>query len=204
MTSTASTASTSARARPRLAAGPVLATMPSPVGVLRLVATDDGLAGIYFPDHRHAPVLPQGTSTPTASAPCPASLPTATPSTPARARPDHPVLVAAIAQLAAYFAGERDAFTVPLAPRGTPFQHRVWAALARIPFGETRTYADIARAIGAPAAVRAVGAANGRNPLSIIVPCHRVIGTGGKLTGYAGGVDAKRWLLAHEGVRGTR
>lgn len=101
-------------------------------------------------------------------------------------------------QLEAYFRGELTAFDLPLAPRGTEFQTRVWQALQAIPFGHTRSYRDIAVAVDAPLAVRAVGAANGRNPLSLIVPCHRVIGSNGKLTGYAGGVDRKRWLLEHE------
>ena len=89
-------------------------------------------------------------------------------------------------------------FDVPLAPRGTGFQARVWEQLARIPFGETRSYGELARALGRPSAWRAVGAANGKNPISIVVPCHRVIAASGALTGYAGGVAAKRWLLDHE------
>jgi len=101
-------------------------------------------------------------------------------------------------QLEAYFRGELMTFDLPLAPRGTDFQTRVWQALRAIPFGQTRSYREIAVAIGTPLAVRAVGAANGRNPLSLIVPCHRVIGSSGKLTGYAGGIDRKRWLLQHE------
>jgi methylated-DNA-[protein]-cysteine S-methyltransferase len=102
------------------------------------------------------------------------------------------------AQLAEYFAGARQQFDVPLRLAGTPFQERVWRELQRIPFGTTITYAELARRIGHPAASRAVGHANSRNPISIIVPCHRVIGAGGKLTGYAGGVDKKRWLLDWE------
>ncbi len=108
------------------------------------------------------------------------------------------------AQLEAYFAGDRACFDLALAPRGTPFQLRVWRALARIPFGCTATYAEIARAIGSPKASRAVGAANRVNPFAIVVPCHRVIGASGDLTGYAGGLDRKRWLLEHErGARGA-
>lgn len=103
-------------------------------------------------------------------------------------------------QLAEYFAGNRQAFDLKLAPQGTPFQRAVWRALGEIPFGTTCCYADIARRIGRPTAVRAVGAANGRNPVAIVVPCHRVIGRDGSLTGYAGGLDRKRWLLEHEGV----
>ena len=113
-------------------------------------------------------------------------------------RSDHPILHQATEQLASYFAGRLRTFSVPLHFRGTDFQKSVWAALLAIPFGETRSYAEIARAIGRPSAVRAVGAANGRNPLSIIVACHRVVGSDGSLTGFAGGLDAKRYLLALE------
>jgi methylated-DNA-[protein]-cysteine S-methyltransferase len=112
--------------------------------------------------------------------------------------PDHPVLREASRQLEEYFAGRRRRFELPLRPHGTTFQRKVWRALEAIPFGATRSYADLARAIGRPTATRAVGAANGRNPLAIIVPCHRVIGADGSLTGYGGGLPAKRWLLAHE------
>ncbi len=101
-------------------------------------------------------------------------------------------------QLAEYFAGQRQQFDVPLKLAGTPFQQHVWQELVRIPFGTTITYAQLAQRVGKPTASRAVGHANGRNPISIIVPCHRVIGTDGKLTGYAGGVDKKQWLLAWE------
>lgn len=113
-----------------------------------------------------------------------------------------PLLEAAAAQLAAYFAGSLTRFDLPLAASGTDFQHRVWAALCEVPYGTTATYGDIARAIGNPAAVRAVGLANGSNPLGIVVPCHRVIGANGKLTGYAGGMWRKERLLALE--RGER
>ena len=108
------------------------------------------------------------------------------------------VLDAAVAQLDEYFAGTRTAFDVPLDPVGTPFQHASWAILREIPYGETITYGEQARRLGDVNATRAVGAANGRNPLSVIVPCHRVIGADGKLTGFAGGLDTKAWLLAHE------
>ena len=107
----------------------------------------------------------------------------------------------AIAEVDEYFALERTEFTVPLAPEGTPFQHEVWKALRAIPFGETRSYLDVANAIGKPKAVRAVAAANGRNPLGIIVPCHRVIGADGSLTGYAGGMERKKFLLDLERQR---
>ncbi len=114
--------------------------------------------------------------------------------------PSDPVLAAALKQLNEYFARQREAFTVPLRPLGTPFQLRVWHALDEIPYGHTRTYLDLARALGVPAAVRAVGAANGRNPLPIFLPCHRVIGSNGSLTGYGGGLEVKRALLQLEGV----
>ncbi len=101
-------------------------------------------------------------------------------------------------QLEEYFAGKRQDFDLPLNPKGTPFQQRVWLALRRIPYGSTATYGEIAAELGNPQSGRAVGAANGRNPISIIVPCHRVVGSDGKLVGYAGGFSAKRWLLDHE------
>ncbi|WP_239017940.1 methylated-DNA--[protein]-cysteine S-methyltransferase [Sphingomonas aracearum] len=151
------------------------AALPSPVGLLTLVASEAGLVAVLWEQDSPARV-PLG---------------------PVEAA-DHPILAAAAGQLSAYFAGTRQAFDLPLDPRGTAFQREVWTALLAIPFGETRSYAGIARAIGRPAAVRAVGAANGRNPLSIIAPCHRVVGAGGALTGFAGGLAAKRWLLAHE------
>jgi methylated-DNA-[protein]-cysteine S-methyltransferase len=152
-------------------------TMPSPVGTLTLVAGTAGLAAILWEDDRPGRVA-LGTMT---------------------EQPDHPVLVETGRQLRAYFAGERTEFDLPLDMAGSDFQKRVWAQLLAIPFGQTRTYGEIARAIGSPNAVRAVGAANGRNPLSIVAPCHRVIGSNGTLTGFAGGLEAKRYLLAHEG-----
>jgi methylated-DNA-[protein]-cysteine S-methyltransferase len=115
----------------------------------------------------------------------------------------HPVLAAAARQLDEYFAGQREVFELPLAPRGTDFQRAVWAALRAIPHGETRSYEQVAKAIGRPTASRAVGAANGKNPIAIIVPCHRVIGADGSLTGYAGGLPVKRWLLRHERREGS-
>lgn len=118
--------------------------------------------------------------------------------------PVDPVLAAAARQLAEYFAGVRTDFDLPLGAAGTPFQRTVWDALRAVPYGATRTYADIARAVGRPSATRAVGAANGRNPLAIVVPCHRIVGSDGTLTGYGGGLPAKRWLLAHEArIAGT-
>lgn len=111
-----------------------------------------------------------------------------------------PLLDAAEAQLREYFAGALRTFDLPLAPHGTAFQQRVWAALRAIPYGETRTYGELAAAIGSPNASRAVGMANHRNPISIVIPCHRVIGANGTLTGYAGGLEVKRKLLALEGI----
>jgi len=107
------------------------------------------------------------------------------------------------AQLDAYFRGKRRSFELLLAPRGTEFQQLVWQALQRIPYGETRSYSDIAREIGRPAAVRAVGAANGANPIPIVIPCHRVVGSNGSLTGFGGGIETKRWLLALESPQRT-
>lgn len=159
-------------------------TMDSPLGTLRLVASADALVGVYLPDHKNAPDLAAHTHEPAGSA---------------HARRDaHPVLGAARQQLEDYFAGTRVDFALPLGPAGTPFQRAVWQALVEVPFGHTWTYADIARHLGRPSASRAVGAANARNPISIIVPCHRVVGSSGALTGYAGGLAAKQWLLAHE------
>lgn len=111
---------------------------------------------------------------------------------------------AAREQLAAYFAGELHTFDLPLAPSGTEFQRKVWQALLDIPFGRTESYGALARRIGAPKASRAVGLANGRNPIAVIIPCHRVIGANGSLTGYGGGIERKRWLLTHEGYIGGR
>jgi len=148
----------------------------SPIGALRLVASDRGLVAILWPDDDPARV-PLGAMTD---------------------RPDHPLLRAAIDQLDEYFAGQRTGFDLPLDLRGTDFQRAVWGALRTIPYGETRSYGAIAGQIGRPAASRAVGAANGRNPVSIIVPCHRVIGSAGALTGFAGGMAAKARLLRLE------
>lgn len=116
---------------------------------------------------------------------------------------DHPLLADAAAQLRAFLAGERTAFDVPLRPTGTDFQLQVWAALVQIPYGQTLSYAEQAVAIGRPNAARAVGAANGRNPIPVIIPCHRVIGSAGALTGYAGGVDIKARLLDLESGQAT-
>jgi methylated-DNA-[protein]-cysteine S-methyltransferase len=148
----------------------------SPVGRLKLVGTDDGLAAILWHNDRESRVR--------------LNL--------AVEDDRHPVLLETERQLREYFAGRRREFTLPFDVAGTPFQRTVWSALRAIPFGETRSYAQLARDIGHPRAVRAVGAANGRNPLSIVTPCHRVIGSNGKLTGFAGGLDTKAFLLTHE------
>ena len=122
---------------------------------------------------------------------------------PASAHSEDPLLSDAERQLLAYFAGELERFELPLAPRGTNFQRRVWDAVAAVPYGTTTTYSTLAAAIGSPRATRAVGAANGRNPLPVVVPCHRVIGASGALTGYGGGLEVKRTLLALEARRGA-
>jgi methylated-DNA-[protein]-cysteine S-methyltransferase len=112
--------------------------------------------------------------------------------------PHHPILIETERQFIEYFSGTRTKFDLPIEPRGSEFQKKVWRALREIPFGETRSYLDLAKALGTPNAVRAVGAANGKNPLAIVVPCHRVIGANGALTGFAGGIEAKAKLLALE------
>jgi methylated-DNA-[protein]-cysteine S-methyltransferase len=149
-------------------------TLPSPLGELLALSDGEHLTGLYLPNHKGGPR--PNSSWQTANAP----------------------FAALRTQLAEYFAGERHEFDVPLRLAGTPFQQQVWQQLTRIPYGATITYAELALRIGSPAASRAVGAANGRNPISILVPCHRVVGATGKLTGYAGGVDKKEWLLAME------
>jgi methylated-DNA-[protein]-cysteine S-methyltransferase len=111
----------------------------------------------------------------------------------------NPLIDRAAKQVAEYFTGKRQVFDVPISYQGTAFQERVWAQLLRVPFGKTASYQDIARRVGSPLAVRAVGAANGKNPISLIVPCHRIIGSNGKLVGYGGGLWRKEWLLKHEG-----
>lgn len=145
----------------------------SPLGQLRLFCEDDALIGLYFEDHVPAPRDESG-------------------------RDDAAPFASAIEQLEEFFAGERIVFDIEFKLQGTAFQQQVWAELSSIPFGETRTYGAIASDCKRPSAVRAVGASVGRNPLSIIVPCHRVLGANGSLTGFAGGIDRKRWLLEHE------
>ena len=146
----------------------------SPYGALTLVAEDGALCGLYMTDQRHRP--PEETF---------------------GARDARP-FAEAEEQLEAYFAGELKDFTLDLRLNGTPFQRTVWDRLRKIPYGETRTYGDLAAALGNPAASRAVGLANGRNPIGIVVPCHRVIGASGGLTGYGGGLERKRRLLDFE------
>ena len=150
--------------------------MPSPVGILKLVATKNALVAVRWENEnpkriRLAELIEQV---------------------------DHPILLATQKQLSEYFAGTRQRFDLPLDFEGTEFQKRVWQALLDIPFGETRSYRDIAEQVGNIKAVRAVGAANGKNPISIIAPCHRVVGMNGKLVGFAGGLDNKKILLGLE------
>ncbi|MFK4071477.1 methylated-DNA--[protein]-cysteine S-methyltransferase [Streptomyces sp. NPDC029674] len=147
----------------------------SPYGPLTLVATGGVLSGLYMTEQRHRP--PEETFGDRDPAP----------------------FREAISQLEAYFSGELTEFDVPLRLDGTPFQRTVWRALQQIPYGETRTYGELAEALGKPNASRAVGLANGKNPIGVIVPCHRVIGANGSLTGYGGGLDRKQRLLAFEG-----
>lgn len=151
-------------------------TMTSPVGELLLTSNGDALTTVYFEDPKYGPTSTDGWIR------------------------DDSVLAEARQQLEEYFRGERTEFDLALAPKGTDFQRSVWRALTEIPYAATTSYGAIAARIGKPSASRAVGAANGRNPISIIVPCHRVIGSGGDLTGYGGGLDRKRWLLDHEAV----
>ncbi|MDJ0022117.1 MULTISPECIES: methylated-DNA--[protein]-cysteine S-methyltransferase [Pantoea] len=151
-------------------------TIVTPVGELTLIASDKGLAAVLWENEGSQRV----------------------PLTPLSRNESHPVLCEAERQLQEYFAGTRQRFTLSYDPSGTPFQQKVWAALLTIPFGETRSYRQIAEQIGHPKAVRAVGAANGKNPLSIMAPCHRVIGSNGKLTGFAGGLPVKAFLLELE------
>ena len=153
--------------------------MDSPLGTLRIGATDRGVCGIAFVTP--SPDRPARTGDPDTSA------------------TSRHLLKLAEEQLREYFAGDRSSFSVPLDLSGTGFQRAVWRQLVDIPFGRTTTYGELAAALGSPGAYQAVGSANGRNPVAIMVPCHRVVGRKGKLTGYAGGIDRKQWLLRHEG-----
>ncbi len=141
----------------------------SPIGLIEIGGTPDGITSLFFVEERRPEVA------------------------------TNDVCEEAVRQISGYFAGTRQEFDLPIAFSGTEFQRQVWQELQRIPFGQTASYGDLARAIGKPSAVRAVGAANGDNPISIIVPCHRVIGSDGGLTGYGGGLERKEWLLKHEG-----
>ena len=155
-----------------------MTSIDSPCGELRLFASEDGLVAVLWIDeHFNVPMRrPFANVSPN----------------------NHPVLSMAVVQLSEYFDGSRTGFELPLIPDGTEFQRDAWRALQAIPYGETRSYGQQAAAIGRPSAVRAVGAANGRNRIPIIIPCHRVIGSNGSLTGFAAGVGTKRWLLDHE------
>ena len=149
--------------------------MASPIGEIIIVATQNQLTGCYFTNQRYFPSQSGWQKS-----------------------ADHPVLLEAKAQLTAYFSNKCHTFTLPLSPAGTDFQKTVWQALCKVPFGKTVSYQDIAQAIGKSTATRAVGTAIGKNPISIIIPCHRIIGTDGKLHGYAGGLDKKEFLLQLE------
>lgn len=149
----------------------VHAVVDTPVGELTLVGRDGGLSGVYFPDHVRRPGQESF------------------------GRRDDGAFPEGAVQLGEYFAGQRTTFDLLLTPSGNAFQHKVWAQLTLIPYGQTRSYGQLAAALGDPGLARAVGAANGQNPLSIIVPCHRVVGADGRLTGYAGGLERKRFLL---------
>lgn len=152
----------------------------SPIGDLTLVAEGDALVGLHMDARKHAPDAD------------------------GLGQRDDAWFADVVAQLGEYFAGERQVFDLPLAPRGEAWQQEVWALLREIPYGETRSYGDLARQLGDVNLSQAVGAANGRNPIGIIVPCHRVIGADGSLVGYAGGLDRKRFLLALEESEETR
>jgi methylated-DNA-[protein]-cysteine S-methyltransferase len=151
-------------------------TMSSPVGPLTIIASDAGVRAVLWPTDNPKRV-PLGDVEP---------------------HEDHPVLSSAVEQLGEYFDGRRQEFDLPLDPTGTEFQQSAWTALRTIPFGTTVSYGEQAEQMGDKRKARAVGAANGRNPISIIVPCHRVVGSNGSLTGFAGGIDTKDWLLTHE------
>jgi methylated-DNA-[protein]-cysteine S-methyltransferase len=152
--------------------------LPSPVGELVLTAADTSLTGVYFPTFRGHPAWREDDGR----------------------GPVGDLLGRVRQQLSEYFARTRTAFDLPLDPPGTTFERRVWDLLRTIPYGATTSYGELARRLGDPRATRAVGAANGKNPIPIIVPCHRVVGARGELTGFGGGLDRKRWLLEHEGA----
>ena len=153
-------------------------TYDSPHGRMLLVATGEGLSGVYFNRQKYFPAKDRQW----------------------QRAPNHAPLKQAKRELAEYFAGKRTRFEVALDPQGTPFQRSVWKAISRVRFGKTITYGTLAAKAGRPGSARAAGAATGRNPISIVVPCHRIVGANGSLTGYAGGLDRKRALLALEGA----
>lgn len=174
-----------------LAGSPTLAEVivDTPIGPLLLAADDRALCGVYFPNHQDGPLLRKGASLPRKKT----------------AGIEHPILRAAAQQLDEYFAGQRRDFDLPLDTGGTEFQQTVWKKLCEIPFATTTNYGALANSVGNPNASRAVGAANGKNPIPVIIPCHRVIGSNGSLTGFGGGEPTKRWLLDHEAkVAGLR
>jgi methylated-DNA-[protein]-cysteine S-methyltransferase len=148
-------------------------TLKSPLGEIVLTANDKGITGLYTPEHEFYARAKKGERNPVP-------------------------FKKAVKQLSEYFKGKRASFDLPLAPEGTVFQSRVWKALEKIQYGKTKSYGEIAKLLKSPNASRAVGMANSKNPVCIIVPCHRVIGANGKLTGYAGGMKAKQWLIEHE------
>ena len=160
----------------------IFTRFPSPLGELVLTASETALTGVYFPTSPFVPPRHEVERGPGGEA------------------PRGEVLARAREQLTEYFARTRTTFELPLDPTGTPFELRVWEELRAIPFGATRSYSEIARRLGDVRLTRAVGAANGKNPIPILVPCHRVVGAKGELTGFGGGLDRKRWLLEHEGA----
>lgn len=164
---------------------PATRTLPTPIGELTIVAGSGGIRAVTFPGERTASGATPGDQQPEAS----------NAAEELRAE-DH--LQRAVIQLLEYFAGTRQAFELALDPHGTAFQLRAWEVLRTIPFGRTMSYGEQAEALGSPSSARAVGAANGRNPIPIIVPCHRVVGASGALTGFTGGLQTKAWLLDHE------
>ncbi|HEX5308863.1 MAG TPA: methylated-DNA--[protein]-cysteine S-methyltransferase [Solirubrobacteraceae bacterium] len=163
-----------------LAPAVLTTTIDSPIGPLTITAEGDELTGLHMHRQRHFPAIP------------------------ATAERDDAALAPIVEQLQAYFSGESSAFELKLDLRGTDFQQSVWAALQEIPYGETISYGELARWVGNPNASRAVGTANGHNPVAVIVPCHRVIAADGGIGGYGGGLERKRWLLAHEARSNSR
>jgi len=165
--------------KPGMPAYEAMRDVDTPLGPMRLAAHGGSLAGAWFTDQRDAPLMAEG------GAPLPAR--------------DEAILDEAARQLAAWFRSERKDFDLPLAPQGTPFQESVWRALCELPFGATISYGELARRVGRPGSARAVAQAVGRNPISIVIPCHRIVGHDTSLTGFGGGLPRKHALLAHEG-----